>query len=218
MKKLLIVFTMLLLISLTYAESLGSSGRNYTEMEKHFGFKGGTNFSIIKSDGWPDAKSNIGFSGGFFYEIQYSEKLSFQPELLFSMKGWNREYVSYDEDQTFLGEVKYRENFNYIEIPVLGKLKLFSQDNIALYALAGPCFGINISSSNHYDPYYEDDHHWEMDEINVFEFSMIPGAILEFKDKYIFEIRNSYGLTNIYKGDGSIAKNSVFSILFGVKY
>ena len=114
------------------------------------GVKGGLNIATLTGDDVEDAKSKIGFAFGGFLTYEVNEMFSLQPELLFTMKG-----SKYDEEDTETDEdgwqsyYKYEGswNLNYLEIPVLAKLKIPMEGNIKPNVFMGPALGINISAT-----------------------------------------------------------------------
>ncbi|HEX7365776.1 MAG TPA: porin family protein [Pelobium sp.] len=107
MKKLFIVTFALLVAGQLYAQ--GPS----------LGIKGGVSFSnIIKTDdsGFK-TDYNTGYNAGVFINIPIISVLSFQPELMFSQKGYKS-----DRDGLTLGNGTLTQTTNWIEVPILAQL------------------------------------------------------------------------------------------------
>lgn len=222
MKKLLTSIVILLICGLTFTQIHGNFGyNNYDNSLKSFGFKGGLNFSNISSNS--DINNKIGFIAGFFYKHNFSKLFSVQSELLYSMKGCKfapQEIV--DEDGNSLGEFITSWNLNYIEIPILVKLNIDTERIIKYYFYLGPCIGYNVSSTfkmSNSSGSGSGNKKGDIDGINTFELSLLPGVIFEFDDKFAIDLRYSSGITNIFEGDsfGEKEKNSVFSLLLSMK-
>jgi len=215
MKKILISAVLLLIFSISFAQIPGNIGydNNYSSI-KAFGFKGGVNFSNVHGKDVEDSKMKFGFIGGVFYDFPVNEQISIQPEILFSMKGWRFEDNDYD--------YKYWGKLNYIEIPILVKYKLNNLNKINPILYFGPCFGFNISST--YKVSYDGDTDTgTIEYMNVFEFGIVPGIMLDLNNNFTIDFRYSIGLTDIdhieeeYSMDFDPVKNSVISLMIGVK-
>ncbi|RMA66432.1 porin family protein [Ulvibacter antarcticus] len=131
MKKLL-----LSMIALVFIFQANAQEKSVTK-SLQIGAKAGVNFSTITGDN-PAIKGKTGFHLGGMAEIPISEKLSVQPELLFSSQGAN-----YKDIGSF--------NLNYLYVPIMGKY--YVMDELSLEV--GPQFGFLLSAKNKYD---EDDY------------------------------------------------------------
>ncbi len=109
MKKLFIAAFALLMAGGATAQSKGPS----------FGVKGGVSFSNIIKSGNSDFKTDYltGFNAGGFVNIPIIDRLSFQPELMFSQKGYKSE-----REGLILGNGTLTQTTNWIEIPILAKI------------------------------------------------------------------------------------------------
>ena len=118
----------------------------------NIGVKGGLNFSDAKADVFIDAVNDApstytSFLVGGFVEIPVYQNFSFQPEIIYSKKGF-----TLDEATSFnvLGldipiGAKATTSINYIETPLLAKVKL-GTDKIKIYGVAGPSIGYATSA------------------------------------------------------------------------
>lgn len=132
MKKLLLAMSMLL-------------GVMTSAQELKFGVKAGLNIASITGD-YTDYASEInprfGLHLGGFMEYKFTEKLAFQPELLFSMQG-NKYSVkeTYFENNTLALEVLTQTNkLHYINLPLL--LKYYATPRLSFEL--GPQLGYMI--------------------------------------------------------------------------
>ncbi len=105
-----------------------------------FGAKGGVNIAstTYKETGpfaTDNAKARLAFYLGVYANRPVNEKLSIQPELLFSSQGLRR------PDQS--GRTNWRNVTNYLSIPIMAQYKI----NDRFYAEAGPQIGILLSST-----------------------------------------------------------------------
>ncbi|MDF1695045.1 MAG: porin family protein [Saprospiraceae bacterium] len=119
----------------------------------NIGIKGGLNFSDARADVFIDAVNNApstytSFVYGAVAEVQVSKGLSFQPELLFTQKGFT---VDEGTSLNVLGldipvGARATTSINYIETPLLAKLKL-GTGNVNFYGIAGPSLGYATSAT-----------------------------------------------------------------------
>lgn len=94
-----------------------------------YGVKGGLNVSNIGGEDIEDNKAKIGFHLGGFVNVPVAEKISIQPELVYSAQG-----VKFDDD------AKY--NFSYLNIPALARYSFAA----GFYAETGPQLGFLVSA------------------------------------------------------------------------
>jgi opacity protein-like surface antigen len=112
--------------------------RTYNPNQVRFGVAGGVNLSNIIKDGDPNFSTDtkVGANVGLFVQIPVSRQISFQPELLYSQKGY-RAITRY-------GEFSQRSNF--IDLPLLLKLHLTP----GFHAVIGPQVSFLMSTKNIY--------------------------------------------------------------------
>lgn len=94
-----------------------------------FGIKGGVNFAnIVKTDD-SNFKTdyNTGFNAGVFISVPVIGSLAFQPELLFSQKGYKSERAD-----LVVGNGTLTQTTNWIDIPILAKISPVSGFSIYL--------------------------------------------------------------------------------------
>lgn len=182
-----------------------------------FGIKGGLNVANqnYSGDGAPSPSSIIGFQIGGFVEVKIAEKISIQPELLYSTQGSkfnmvvNNDGTDYDTENTF--------KLSYINIPVM--FKYYATNKFSLEA--GPQIGFLVDSKLKTDVLGQS---VTQDAKNLFEsidFGLNIGANYDFTKKISAGVRYNLGLTNVMKtesGDNSEVKNSVFSLSLGYKF
>lgn len=85
-------------------------------------------------------KSVVGFQAGFALDVAPSSVFSVQPELLYIQKGGKTTY-GIDEDN----QVQSRYYYNYVEVPVLAKLKwLVPASRSGFYLVGGPYVGLAL--------------------------------------------------------------------------
>lgn len=108
----------------------------YTQLS--FGLKGGVNVAefSIKDQGATIPQSSVnGFTLGAVLEIGITDNIFIQPEAIFLQKG--------SELNTSLTNLK--TNVNYLDIPVLLKIKLLNTKLLNINLLGGPSFGLALN-------------------------------------------------------------------------
>ncbi|MBC7655114.1 MAG: PorT family protein [Oligoflexus sp.] len=162
MKKLFISAVAMVLI--TFAQAQNKS------ILPTFGIKGGLNFSnIIKTD-----NSNFqtdyatGFNAGVFVNIPIISVLSFQPELMFSQKGYKSNRTG------FLGDGTFKQTTNWIEVPILAKISPASGFNIVL----GPQISFLTKTTNKYEGTFSSSQQTKYEaDANKFKKSILGGVV-----------------------------------------
>jgi hypothetical protein len=133
--------TILLLIAIAFMATIGQAQNfnNDTRNKVQIGLKLGANLSNIydtQGDNFT-ADSKLGLAGGVFASIPIGTLLGFQPEILFSQKG-------YKGSGSILGsEYKYSRTSNFIDVPLLFAVKPIS----IITLLAGPQFSFLIKET-----------------------------------------------------------------------
>lgn len=207
MKKIILTSLLLFAFGFTFAQ------------KAQFGIKGGLNSSNFSGDTeGVDFKSRIGFNVGIFAAIMLSEKITLQPEILYSTQGAKAVNVTvpYD-DMLFTGDVKF--NLSYINIPVMFKYYVADKFNLE----AGPQIGFLTSAetSTKLDGSNQTVDEDAKDYFESVDFGFNVGAGYDFTDKIFAGIRYNIGLSNVFKtqpGDDSETQNSVFSLSVGYKF
>lgn len=159
----------------------------------NFGVKAGLNVASLSNS---DSSTLIGFHfGGLAEFMVITEKLSLQPEVLFSTQG-----AKSDADEDL--------KLNYITVPVMFKyyfLEYFSVE-------AGPRVGFLISA--------KEGNSDVKDSYNEIDFGVDAGVNYDITKKIFAQLRYDYGIIDVQKGvpsgeDGS--KNGVIQLSVGVK-
>jgi len=176
MKKILVVICVLI-ASYGYAQDL------------KYGVKAGLNFADYVGDdtGGNDAVTKFYFGG--FVNSPITERLSFQPELFFSFQGAEFDDV-YDN--------KVKINTNYLNIPILLKMALGSNDFVSLYA--GPQLGVLLSAEAEADGDTED----IKDALNSLQLGLNVGFSLNLSKEIAIDVRYNRGLSKAFDGEGKI--------------
>jgi hypothetical protein len=101
-----------------------------------FAVKAGLNIAQIFGPG-SQAFNHFGFSGGVKLDYQFSHHFSFDPELLYNMKGAAR-YPNLDKGETY----SFSVDLDYIEIPLLFNYHFGRRKNFSLEF--GPSIGFLV--------------------------------------------------------------------------
>ena len=150
---------------------------NVNAQEVKFGVKAGVNLSSISGDETDDVDGLTSFHIGGVAEIVFSEKFSFQPELMYSAQGYSIDDV----------DVK----LDYISVPLMAKYYVAEGFSIE----AGPQIGILASAKA------EDED--IKDFISGVDFGVGAGVGYKMDSGLNFAARYNLGLSNINDGEGS---------------
>lgn len=112
------------------------------------GVKGGYNYSSLSIPDMPDAFKSDGLHGfhlGLFVEVPIMDKLSVQPEVVYSTRGDSYNFKNQISlmDGTYLFEIESTNKLNYLNIPIMFKYYVIDGLSIDL----GPQIGF-LTSSN----------------------------------------------------------------------
>ena len=185
-----------------------------TASKVKFGAKGGVNLANIVGDDAGDANMFVGFNAGMFVEIPITEKLTIQPEVLYSAQGSKSEGQFDIEGDLY--DIKATLKMNYINVPVMFKYQLAEKYSIE----AGPYVGFLVSAKVKaevvgFGSATED----IKDSFKSTDFGLGVGMNYEFSDVIFANARYQGGLTQIGDtGEGDNVKNSVFQIGLGFRF
>jgi len=206
------VFTVALLILLAtsclYADAKLSWGPKLGfNLSQHYGTKGAEMDYKVRTGLRP------GLAAGAFLEMEISENLSLMYELLYTQKGSNENITVYRIDEAGDGvmvelpkpaEMKVKYYLDYIEIPVVFKVKMMDKPKFSIFTHAGSAMSIKVKGYRQLDGkvyltngagfdelivYAES----KLAEVNMFDFSFVYGG--EFVFKYKIPIHLEYRFT-----------------------
>jgi hypothetical protein len=171
--------------------------------ETRFGVKGGLNLTTFAGGNYWDAKSLVGFHVGGFAEIKIIERLSIQPEVLFSTQGAKLEDGLDDFDA----------KLNYINIPVLAKFYVTKQFTVE----AGPQLGFLVSAKHESED--------AKDLYKSVDLGFNFGVGYNFTENVGVGLRYTVGLSNVgdydsenFDGYLDSPKNSVLALSLAYKF
>ena len=143
-------------------------------------------------------KFKIGFSAGAFLKFQISDQVYFQPEMLYSTRGFK--YVA--------GDTILKHNLSYIDYPFLLGIQVGDNGFINFgpqigYLINDKIKGVLSTSSN-------------LDSSNVYgynttEYALAFGGGYMFKFNLLVSVRGMYGLTKLY-ANGDLSHNFSFGL------
>ena len=172
------------------------------------GVKAGMNFAKMSGFNLDNEKILTNIHAGVFMDKDIIPLLNLRFGLNYSPKGFK-----YDVDSENYGQ----GTFNYIEIPVLAKVKLGP-----LYALGGFYGAYALNGKFEWTELGEDgseDVNFSDDEISQLDYGMMFGLGMQIGlgPLHVFgQVDYSYGLKNLNTGDGDDIKNSVIGVSVGV--
>ena len=108
-----------------------------------FGFKAGVNFANVYDEQGQDfvAESKIGFVGGAFLSIPITKFIGFQPEVLYSQKGFKA------TGTTLLGKYDFERTSTFLDIPLQLQIKPINGITI----LVGPQYSYLLETKNQFN-------------------------------------------------------------------
>lgn len=184
-----------------------------------FGLKGGLNLSNWTGDTeGADLKSRVGFNAGAFTLIKLSEKVSLQPEVLYSAQGAKIDDFTVNVDGVnYTGDVNF--NLSYINVPVMFKYYVAEKFNLEV----GPQIGFLTSAESvtKLNGYSQTDTQDVKDSFEKVDFGVNFGAAYDFDTHFSAGVRYNAGLSNIAKtepGDDTKMHNSVLSLSLGYTF
>jgi len=174
--------------------------QNTTAKKLNWGYKIGINGSNLRIEDGADANWKTGLATGLFFNIKLANKLSLQPEVLYSSMG-ARNVVN--------GSGSLR--LNYFSLPVMAKYKVCKNFSV----LAGPQMDMLIqaktkSSSNQLSKVTND--------YNESSFNLTGGAEYWPVHCFGFSARYIYGLNDVAGFDRIEMKNQGVQLMAAVKF
>jgi hypothetical protein len=163
-----------------------------------YGVKGGLNLSNVIGSDADDAKAKIGFHAGVFAGFPVADKLSIQPELVYSVQG--AKYEETGDDVNI--------NTGYLNLPVLAKYSAAS----GFYGETGPQLGFLVSAKAKQD----DDKVDVKEYYKTTDFSWAFGIGYKTSSNLGIDLRYNLGLSRLDEEGDAKAKNGVFQL--GVFY
>lgn len=186
------------------------------------GPRAAVNFSNVAFDSDQEVNSEnlLGFAFGAAAEIGISERFAIQPEVLFSQSG----FILKDEFELSGELIDLDVRYNYLQIPLLAKLK-FGSDAAVFNVFAGPHVGFglgNITFGTEVMGEKETEtQSWEDTGYTKFDFGVTGGVGVSFPvgpGKLGIDLRYQLGLSNLSDEDDDDEKASNRNFQAGVSY
>lgn len=177
------------------------------------GIKAGINLANIAQDESIDnysdyeKKSVVGFQGGLTFDLGISDLFTIQPEVLYIQKGGKSTFTANDNNK-----LESRYYYNYVEVPVLAKLKFYGDDGgSGFYFLAGPYVALALGGKVKTDltvlgqtTSAEDDFVFNNDDAGErakrLDYGVSFGGGIKI-NRLFLDLRYSYGLNNVLDND-----------------
>jgi hypothetical protein len=186
-----------------------------TQNNSRLGIKGGIDVSSLMTDDAESSNLKLGINGGIFLRIAITDLFSFQPELIYTMKGGKLEYNNFAS-----GTVKM--SLNYTELPLLAVMNVTKNINLqgGIYLASLSNVRIrNIGDNGSYN--FEEE--LNKDNFKSFDYGLVCGIGGDF-DRLSFGVRYDYGVRSIgekktFAGQTyrfPDARNSAFQIYVGL--
>lgn len=182
------------------------------------GARAGVNLSSISGDGTENVGGLTAFHAGLVMEIQYSDKFSFQPEILYSGQGYENEFSKTTTGIT--RSLKETVNLDYVSVPLLAKYFVAKGFSIE----AGPQLAYLISAKREYVETVsggfnasESGSEDYKDSTQSFDYGAAFGVSYQIGSGTIMSARYYLGLANIedIKGSDFKRQNNMIQISVG---
>ncbi|CAN5526665.1 porin family protein [soil metagenome] len=156
-----------------------------------FGLKGGVNLSNLYSDDVSDKNSQFGFQGGLFLKIALTDYISFQPEVIYTMKGAELKY----ENDFVTGTANFR--LNYIEVPVLAVINLTTKFNVHGGFYIATLSDVSVKNESSIGA-FDFEKELNKNDFEKTDYGLVAGIGGDF-DKISVGLRYDYGLRSVGK-------------------
>jgi hypothetical protein len=180
----------------------------------HFGVKAGVNFANVYDEENQDyvADNKTGFAAGAFVSIPIGKWIGFQPEVMYSQKGFKA-------SGSILGaDYEFKRTSTYLDIPLQLQIKPIEQ----LTFLVGPQFSYLLETKNEFNgdstTQQEDDINGENYKKNIFGF--VVGADVNLEN-FVISGRAGWDITKSdTDGDDTEPryKNQVVQLTLGYRF
>lgn len=205
-----------LILSVALLATMAVSQAQEKEMNNKvaFGVKAGLNVSSTSTPVESSFSSLTSMHAGVFLAVPMSEKITFQPELLYSMQGFKEHNTTSSSSAIYDSELK----LNYISVPLVFQYK-FSPD---FYAEVGPQVDLLMSAKNNLTSTYLSSNTVttrESDVKNYFKtlvFGFDLGAGYQITKQFSANVRYHIGLTSANKSEKF--NNRVLQLGVGYKF
>ena len=174
-----------------------------------FGVKGGLNIASANISGidktfFGEVSSRTSFHLGGLAEIKFTEKFTFQPEILINSIGVKSSLVESEPDYFYNSSNNIK--LTYLNIPLIAKFNIFN----GLSLDAGPQIGILVSAKNEFSveetsrgsTFNESGTVSSTEQFKSLDFGLNIGTSYIIENNIFFSARYYYGLSDIWKQVG----------------
>ncbi|MFL5730398.1 MAG: porin family protein [Cytophagaceae bacterium] len=209
MKKTKTLITLILLAG--WISAAGQTVKMKKDGGISIGPKAGASFTSFGGHDAGDVKARIGFAGGAFLNVSFLKVFSVQPEILFHEKGATNTS----------GTMRQNIRMNYIDIPVLFKLRLPIQRTFFPHIFAGPdCAYLVNEKNNNTDMQTGDQSSTGIKRFHHLNTGGVMGAGLDVQSgNLFFTLDGRYGFSFNSVGDSSFrldVYNRNITVLAGI--
>jgi len=208
MKKLLFAALVLFIVNSASAQNIrggikvGANLSTFTNMPNMAFREGEVNVKVGR-------KMKFGFHIGGFVDFAFSERISLQPELLYSTQGTKFTTKMWDTEEIFNMFVSI--TLGYINVPVLLKVNIAE----GLSAEIGPQIGFLLSAEGTSVMNGVSTSGKIKDDYNTLDVTALAGLSYTFAEYFVVSARYGLGLTYVSKAN---SKNSVIQLSVGYKF
>ncbi len=211
MKKLLLLLLIVIFIASFNQNALAQLGPSW-------GVKGGMVWANLdmKGNDVMEFDKKTGFAGGLFFKFSLLNILMFQPEVYYIQKGAQKEYSDSE------GNLTFTTSLDYIEVPVLFKLGIFSLPMIHPHIFGGPSFSFLVNAKTKTEYMGQSEEEDIKDQFNNNDTGFVIGAGVDLNLVFgtiLVDFRYIKSTKNIYKGEdseGLDVKNKVYMLSVGI--
>lgn len=179
------------------------------------GIKGGFNVSSLSAEAVEANSIKLGINGGIYLRLAINDFVSFQPEIIYTMKGGKLEYNSFVN-----GTAKI--SLNYMEVPLLAVVNITKNINLQGGIYLASLSNVQIKNKG---GSYNFEQALNKDNFKSFDYGLSCGIGGDF-DKLSVGLRYDYGIRSI--GNKTTfnsqsyrfpdARNSAFQIYVGLSF
>lgn len=165
-------------------------------------------FDQIADETSRDSSSKVGITGGAYIAFLLAPRLTFQPEVLFVMKGVK---LSETNGGTFSARI------HYLDVPLLVRFRARANSQTPVYLFGGPNFGIKLGSSAKLEAPGNTASLDVNPALKTLDLGFAVGGGFE-RGRYLFEGRFTGGITDIANTSfphPDALRNRTFSVMVG---
>jgi hypothetical protein len=148
--------------------------------------------------------TRTGITAGAYALLPVRDRFGIQFELLFTEKGAS---VPFRDPAIVQGTVTTRYKFQYIDVPVLARVRGPRIKGVGLHAFAGPTMSMRLSAKRQRVFDFETPAGFERDvgdDTDRFDFGFTFGALAQVKPRLSFDVRYTRGLASVLDDDNGV--------------